>query len=55
MTIWDVYFDVCKVVNMSVSMSRLSFYSDVNPCNQKKSIPLVREEDFKMLVLQSKI
>ena len=61
MTIWDVYFKVCKVVNMSVSMSKLSFYTDVNPCNQKKKHPtkqnisLVREEDIKMLALQSKI
>ena len=37
MTISDVYFKVCKVVNMSVSMSKLSFYTDVNPYNQKKT------------------
>ena len=67
MTIWDVYFiKVCKVVNMPVSMSKLSFYTDVNPCNQKKNIPekkhtikqnisLVTEKDIKMLALQSKI
>jgi len=42
-------------------MSKLSFYTDVNPCNQKKKHPtrqnisLVREEDIKMLALQSKI
>ena len=27
---WDVYFKVC-MVNMSVSMSKLSFYTNVNP------------------------
>jgi len=27
---------------MSVSMSKLNFYTDVNPCNQKKNIPLSR-------------
>ena len=31
MTIWDVYFKVRKVDNMSVSMNKLSFYTDVNP------------------------
>jgi len=36
MTIWDVYFKVCKVANMSVSMSKLSFYTDVNPCVTRK-------------------
>jgi len=61
MTIWDVYIKVCKVVNMSVSMSKLSFYTDVKPCNQKKKHPirqnisLVREEDIKILALQSRI
>jgi len=45
---------------MSVSMSKLSFCADVNPCNQKKhptkqNISLVREEDIKMLKLQSKV
>jgi len=51
---------------MPVSMSKLSFYTDVNPCNQKKNIPekkhtikqnisLVTEKDIKMLALQSKI
>jgi len=43
---------------MSVSMSKLSFYTDVNPCNQKNhpirhNMLLVREEDIKMLALQS--
>ena len=37
MTIWDVYFKVCKVDNMSVSINKFSFYTDVNPCNQKKT------------------
>jgi len=30
-------FKVHKVVNMSVLVSELSFYIDVNPCNQKKT------------------
>jgi len=39
---------VYKVVNMSVSVSKLSFYADVNPCHQennttKQNISLVRE------------
>ena len=42
MTIWDVYFKVCKVVNISVSISKLRIYTNVNPCNQKKNIPLGR-------------
>jgi len=60
-SMWDVYFEVCKLVNMSVSMSKLSFYTDVNPCKQKKNIPLkqnislLKEEDIKMLALQSEI
>jgi len=42
-------------------MSKLSFYTDVNPCKQKKNIPLkqnislLKEEDIKMLALQSEI
>jgi len=61
MTIWYVYFKVCKVVKKSLSMSKLSFCTDVNPCNQKKKHPtnqnisLVRKENIKMLALQSKI
>jgi len=35
-------FEVHKVVNMPVSVSKLSFYTDVNLCNQKKNIPLNR-------------
>jgi len=27
---------------MSVSMSKLSFYTDINPCNQQKNISLGR-------------
>jgi len=51
---------VYKVVNMSVSVSKLSFYADVNPCHQennttKQNISLVREWDIKMLALQSKV
>jgi len=42
MTTSDVCFKVCKVVNMSVSMSKLSFCTDVNPFNQKKNIALSR-------------
>jgi len=40
---------------MSVSVSKFSFYTDVNPCDQKKkhttmqNISLVRQEDIKML------
>jgi len=35
--IWNVFFKVHKDVNMSVSVSKLSLYIDVNPCNQKKT------------------
>ena len=35
--IWNVFFKVRKVVNMSVSVTKLSFCIDVNPCNQIKT------------------
>jgi len=35
--IWNVFFKVHKVVDMSVSVSKLSLYTDVNPCKQKKA------------------
>ena len=51
---------------MSASVSKLSFYTDVNPCYQKnttkQNISLVREKDnnisninIKMLALRNKI
>jgi len=47
-------------VNMSISVSKLSFYTDVNPCSQKQHTTkqnnsLIIQEDFKMLALQSMI
>ena len=47
-------FKVHKVVNMSVSVRKLCFYTNVNPCNWKKhttkqNVSLVRQEDTKML------
>jgi len=59
-TIWQYEMFILRYVR-SVSMSKFSFYTDFNPCNQKKKHPirqnisLVREEDIKMLALQSKI
>jgi len=44
---------------MSVSVSKLIFYTDVTPCHQKpytkQNISLVREEDIEMSALQNKI
>jgi len=55
-----VFFKVYKVVNTSVLVSKLHFYTDVNPCHQKnhttkQNISLVKEEDIKMLALKIKI
>ena len=61
-TIWQYEMCILRyVLTCPLLMSKLSFYTDVNPCNQKKKHPtrqnisLVREEDIKMLALQSKI
>jgi len=53
-------FKVHEVVNMSVSVSKLSSCTDVNPCNQKKhttkhNVSLVRQEDIKMLACKVRL
>jgi len=32
---WNVFFKVYQVVNMSVSVSKFSFYTDANHCHHK--------------------
>ena len=60
MSIWDVYFKVCKVLTCQYRWVGYIFTLMSTPVTRKKhpteqNISLVREEDIKMLALQSKI